>query len=314
MALNKVFHPTKRGKRYQQQRESKVNENDKTAVFIRGDTDELTKEVMKELVLLKKPLAKMYKRKNPFRPFDDPTSIEGISKKEDASLFAFGSHSKKRPRNLVLGRLFDYRILDMFEFGIENFKSMKEFDCAKIALGSKPCLVFVGEQFDIDPELIRLKNLLADFFRGPKTSQVRLAGIEIVLQFTVKDGKIFFRCYRIQLKKSGTKIPRVELKEVGPSIDLVMRRNKIATESLFKEARKIPKAAKPKKQKNISFDTLGSKHGTVHMKPQDMNKLQTRKVRALKRRRTEDHGNKETPENTESSSKQQRTGGDEEIE
>lgn len=49
---------------------------------------------------------------------------------------------------------------------------------------------------------------------------------------------------RIHLKKSGTKIPRVELEEVGPSINLVMRRNKIATESLFKEARKIPKAAK----------------------------------------------------------------------
>lgn len=71
-------------------------------------------------------------------------------------------------------------------------------------------------------------------------------------------------------------------------------------------------SVQPKKQKNISFDTLGSKHGTVHMKPQDMNKLQTRKVRALKRRRTEEHGNKEAPESTESSSKQQRTGGDEE--
>lgn len=70
----------------------------------------------------------------------------------------------------------------------------------------------------------------------------------------------------------------------------------------------------PKKQKNISFDNLGSKHGTVHMKPQDMNKLQTRKVRALKRRRTEDHSNKEAPENSESSSKQQRGGSDEENE
>lgn len=30
---------------------------------------------------------------------------------------------------------------------------------AKLTLGSKPCLIFVGEPFETDPEMMRLKNL-----------------------------------------------------------------------------------------------------------------------------------------------------------
>ena len=37
-------------------------------------------------------------------------------------MFMFGNHNKKRPDNLILGRLYDYHLLDMFEFGLENFK------------------------------------------------------------------------------------------------------------------------------------------------------------------------------------------------
>ena len=44
--------------------------------------------------------------------------MEFLSQKNDASLFAFGTHSKKRPHNLVFGRLFDHHILDMVETGV----------------------------------------------------------------------------------------------------------------------------------------------------------------------------------------------------
>ena len=39
----------------------------------------------------------------------------------------------------------------------------------------------------------------------------------------------------------------------------------------------------PKKVKNISHDVFGTKTGRIHMQKQDLNKLQTRKVKALKR-------------------------------
>jgi len=50
--------------------------------------------------------------------------------------------------------------------------------------------------------------------------------------------------FRILLKKSGTRIPNVELEEIGPRADLVYRRGKLASDDLFKQACKKPKALK----------------------------------------------------------------------
>ena len=50
--------------------------------------------------------------------------------------------------------------------------------------------------------------------------------------------------YRILLKKSGTQLPRVELEEMGPSLDLVVRRSHLASEDLLKQACRKPKATK----------------------------------------------------------------------
>ena len=49
---------------------------------------------------------------------------------------------------------------------------------------------------------------------------------------------------RILLKKSGTKTPQIELDEVGPSMNLKLRRIKIASEEMYRLARKVPKEAK----------------------------------------------------------------------
>ena len=110
---------------------------------------------------------------------------------------------------------------------------------------------------------------------------------------------------RIQLKKSGSRTPRVELEEMGPSLDLVMRRTKLASPELLKQACRQPKATKashstlcsldafdtttifsfvqPKTVKNVSYDTFGTKLGRVHMKRQNLAKLGTFKAKGLKR-------------------------------
>jgi ribosome production factor 2 len=49
---------------------------------------------------------------------------------------------------------------------------------------------------------------------------------------------------RIILKKSGSRVPRVELEEIGPSLDLVMRRTKLASDDLYRTAKRRPDAAK----------------------------------------------------------------------
>lgn len=46
------------------------------------------------------------------------------------------------------------------------------------------------------------------------------------------------------MKKSNTKIPRIELEEIGPRADLVCRRDKLASEDLFKQACRKPKELK----------------------------------------------------------------------
>eukprot|EP00057_Strongylocentrotus_purpuratus_P034681 XP_796173.4 PREDICTED: ribosome production factor 2 homolog [Strongylocentrotus purpuratus] len=226
-------------------------------------------------------------RKNIMRPFEDQTSLEFMSQKNDASLFAFGSHSKKRPHNLVFGRMFEHHTLDMIELGVENFKSMHAFKTSKCTSGTKPCLMFTGELFDSDHIHKKLKNLLIDFFRGPVVDAVRLGGMECVLSFTAVDEKILMRSYKVILKKSGSRTPRVELTEIGPSLDLVVRRTRLATQDLFKRASKKPKALKAKKKKNISHDVFKTMHGRVHMEKQDLAKLQIRKVKALKKTKEE---------------------------
>jgi len=55
---------------------------------------------------------------------------------------------------------------------------------------------------------------------------------------------VFLQIARIQLKKSGSRVPRVELEEVGPAADLVLRRTKIASDDLYRRAKKRPDAAK----------------------------------------------------------------------
>ncbi|KAG5277437.1 hypothetical protein AALO_G00117600 [Alosa alosa] len=291
---------TKRSKRFLQSREPKLTENVKNAMIMKGgNATETVTQALKDIYALKKPNAVMYKKKNIMRPFEDSTSLEFFSKKSDCSLFLFGSHNKKRPNNLVFGRLFDYHVLDMIELGVEKFTALKDIKVSKCPEGTKPLLVFAGEAFDIDNEHKRLKSVLIDFFRGPTVSSVRLAGLEHILHFTALEGKIYMRSYKVLLKKSGCRTPRIELEEIGPSFDFVLRRTHLASDDLYKTAHRQPKALKPKKKKNISHDAFGTKFGRLHMQKQDLAKLQTRKMKGLRKRK----GEKDTTEESKSPKK-----------
>ena len=146
---------------------------------------------------------------------------------------------------------------------------------------------FSGSLFDTNEEAKRIKNLFTDFFRGPKAAKVRLQGLEHAIQFTAveKDGKpvIYFRSFRIILKKSGSRIPRVELEEMGPSMDLSLRRTHLASEDLFKSAcKQVKNQDKPKKVKNVTKDAFGSTLGRLHVPAQHIGTIQTRKMKGLK--------------------------------
>ena len=155
---------TQKGKRALEDREPKAIENTKTAIFVRGtNCSDLVMKFMKDISSLKKPFTVNYNEKNDIRPFEDVTKLEFYCKKNDSSLFMLGiflfpdvfefrfyfpgNHNKKRPHNIIMGRTYDFQLLDMIEFGVENFKSLQDFKNSKIASGSKPCLLFAGEPF-----------------------------------------------------------------------------------------------------------------------------------------------------------------------
>lgn len=51
----------------------------------------------------------------------------------------------------------------------------------------------------------------------------------------------------------------------------------------MKEACKKPKELKVTKKKNITTDGLGNTHGRIHIGKQEINKIQTRKMKGLKK-------------------------------
>ncbi|KAH7728754.1 brix domain-containing protein 1 [Aphelenchoides avenae] len=274
---------TRRGKKFLDNRLPKITENDKTALIVKGGkTSQTVTSVLHELHALKKPLAEHLKRDNPFHPFEDDTGLEKFSQKHDASLFVFGSHSKKRPNTLIFGRMFDYHVLDMAEMHIENYVPARDFKTPKPTLGSKPCLVLQGTAFESDDTMKRIGNLMVDWLRGPTVNRIRLQGLEVVISLTAVENRILFRVYGTQLKKSGTKMPRVELVEIGPRIDFVVDRKKLASEDLFRTALKKPKQLQAKMRKNTSHDVFGTKLARIHVGKQKVDNIQTRKVKALR--------------------------------
>lgn len=276
---------TQRHKRRLEDQAPKVFENDKKTLLIKGgNTSNVVSNALQELHMLKKPNSLLFRKRNISRPFEDATSIEFLTKVNDTSLFVFGSHSKKRPHNLVFGRTYDQHILDMVELGIEKFTSLSEIVGPKSSVGAKPCLMFSGEGFEADTDLRRLKSLLIDFFRGPVVTNVTLQGLEQVISFTAVDDKIMMRIYKVNLKKSGTRTPRIELSDMGPNFDFVIRRTRLASDDLFKRACRKPKAAKLHLKKNISRSILGEKRGRIHMTKQDVKSIQIRNMKALKRK------------------------------
>ncbi|XP_015176497.1 PREDICTED: ribosome production factor 2 homolog [Polistes dominula] len=283
--ITRVVKPsTHKGKKAIVKKEPKLIEDAKQAFCIRGrNTSQIVYNCMKDLYDLKKPDVQMMQKTNDILPFEDATAIEKFSIKLNAPLFIFGSHNKKRPHNLVFGRMYEQTLLDMVEFGIENYKSLKEYKVPKISVGMKPILIFNGELFENNQQYIRIKNLFVDMFQREIVQKIRLQGLEHVLSFTADDNKIYLRSYRILLKKSNTRIPRIELEEIGPSIDLSCRRTKLASADHFKQACKKPKTLKVKKKKNISTNALGTTFGRIHVGAQNINKIQTRKLKGLKK-------------------------------
>lgn len=177
--------------------------------------------------------------------------------------------------------------------------------------GHRPLMHFASELFDTHPRFIQLKSLLLDFFGSEVMDGIHLSGIEHVISVSLAPTpsslnnasgitdesaddtkslpKIHLRTYTLRLLSSGTRVPRVELLPMGPSLDLSLRRHQAADSEMWKAAMRRPKIKKQdiekglgKKKKNLDVDEMGDLRGRVHIGKQDLGKLQTRKMKGLK--------------------------------
>lgn len=213
---------------------------------------------------------KLTRKNDDVLPFEaeGAARLEALACKGDAGLFVLGSHSKKRPHTLTLGRVFDGRLLDSLELHLNpeegRCKLLKQYGAAPtaVAAGHKPCLFFVGGAFESDSAFATAKSLLLDLFRGRVVSKINLAGVDRVLVFAASDSssasgdgiagsgsrkEISIRQYAVALKKSGTRVPRVQLSETGPSLRASVGRHRPAPPDLWKAAMKQPEGVDKKK-------------------------------------------------------------------
>ncbi|CAD6583973.1 MAG: rRNA-binding ribosome biosynthesis protein rpf2, partial [Tremellales sp. Tagirdzhanova-0007] len=295
--LRTVKPKNARTKRALEKREPQAVENDKTAIFVRGSqTSESVRMAMKDLYALKRPNAINFSRKNDIHPFDDASSLEFFAGKNDASQFVTGLHSKKRPNDLVFTRMFDGRVLDQIEVGVEKIQPMSDFASPKSAVGARPVVVFHSDIFDTHPSYQQLKSHLLDFYAGHPVSDVPLSALEHVISITAGPITptsqlpfVHVRVYTLKLLSSGSRIPRTQLIEMGPRIDLSVRRVQNADEEMMRYAMKRAKMAKKdvekglgKKRKNVETDEMGDKVGRIHLGKQDLAQMQGRKMKGLK--------------------------------
>jgi ribosome production factor 2 len=247
--------------------------------------------VLKDLYTLKKPAAKQFTKRNLTRPFEDPSSVEFLCRANDSSLFSYVSHSKKRPQNLVMGRLFDFQILDMIELSVDplTFKSMADFEGTRqavVRIDSKPMFIFQGSEFESDPDLKTLKNLFLDYFRGQVLDKINIAGLDRVVVCTAHKSVVYFRHYGILLKTAGTKYPRVELDLVGPSMDLKIRRVRSGQADIRKLAMHTPRTRpNSAKRHNKEAGQFGSVQGRIHIGRQNLDDINLAKHKGLKKRK-----------------------------
>ncbi|KAK3713455.1 rRNA-binding ribosome biosynthesis protein rpf2 [Vermiconidia calcicola] len=303
LPIRQIKPKNARTKRYLDNKSPQTTENPRTTLFLRYTTSsELLHLVTSDLHALKRPLAIKFTKKNDIHPFEDASSLEFFSEKNDASLMVYASHSKKRPHCLTLVRFFGFKVLDMVELGVvpETVRTLQQFKNKKATVGLKPLISFSGSAFEspVASSYTLAKSVLTDLFKGPDVGNVDVEGLQYMIHFSVDEEEgevkpvIHMRCYLLKTKKSGTSLPKVEVEEMGPRIDFRMGRVKEAEPEMWKEAMRKPKGQEVKAKKNVDTDLIGDKVGRIHLGKQDLSGLQTRKMKGLKRSRdVADEGN-----------------------
>lgn len=161
-------------------------------------------------------------------------------------------------------RCFGGAILDILECAVQQdtARTLSQFGGAKCRVGVKPLLSFSGTQFE-DPvggggegKFAVAKSMFLDFFRGGEAKEVDVEGLQWMINFSAAEEEgeegtremVYMRCWRLVTKRSGQKLPRVEIEEMGPRIDFRLGRVRDADEGALRDAMRRSKGTE------VSFD------------------------------------------------------------
>ncbi|THC91664.1 hypothetical protein EYZ11_008884 [Aspergillus tanneri] len=256
--------------------------------------------VLKTFHSLTRPNSVLFHKKNEkIHPFENVESLEFLANKNECGMVVFGSSSKKRPNCVTVARVFDSKLLDMCELMLlpnpdgEDIPAMNNLTM-HVGVGLRPLMLFSGSAWDDSTSTphVLLKSMFVDMFKGEISDKIDVEGLQYALLLAADEPTeglapvIHLRWYKIRTKRSGHKLPRVELDEIGPKFDFKVGRLQEAPREAMKEAMKQGKRPNEeiKLKKNIGMDTIGDKIGRVHLAKQDLGGLQTRKMKGLKRR------------------------------
>ncbi|KAK5174443.1 rRNA-binding ribosome biosynthesis protein rpf2 [Saxophila tyrrhenica] len=298
LPIREIKPKNARTKRFLDNKAPQQNENARQTLFLRyTSTSEITNLLTTDLCSLKKPLSLKFNKKNSIHPFEDASSLEFFSEKNDASLVVYSSTSKKRPHCLTLVRFFGYKVLDILELLVQEdtMRTMSQFKNGTARVGLKPLLSFSGSAFESPTAnaYTLAKSIFTDMFKGEDVSNVDVEGLQYMMHFSVDEEEqenvkpmIHLRCYLLRTKRApNSTLPKVDVEEMGPRADFRVGRVQEADPEMWKEAMKKPKSQEAKTKKNIETDIIGDKVGRIHVGKQDLSALQTRKMKGLKRSR-----------------------------
>jgi ribosome production factor 2 len=296
--------------------EAQVFEHPKKALFLTGlNSSETVNDALVDLRALTQPHCKVLAKKNDFHAWTGTEHLEFLGFKNDCSLFCFGSSNKKRPNNLVMGRQYDFQVLDMIEFGIlaadrlDMSRANGENCCSA---GSRPMMVFEGSEWETEAAFERLKNFLLDFFAGSLETEINIAGVDRCIHVSLRSANgndavtapstdsrgtmpvkekgnavVCLRHYGVVQTKSSvsvlTNASNIKLIDVGPNFDLEIRRIAWAAPADFKRASRLPKqvlATLKHMHENVNADGLGNLRGQLHVGSQKLESISLRKFKS----------------------------------
>jgi len=280
-------------KRLVSQKESIYTENPKKVLLVLSEkSHEMSKKVEQTMSSLQNVESVSLGKRLTLHPFEDSTTLQQLCYKNDCSLFEVYHHSKKRPENVVIGRLFNFNVLEMIEFG---HSIIQEDTNARLHsfLGSKPVVVFTGQSSC--PLVQRLQNLFLDLFGGQNLKKLSVSGLDRVLLIDIQileeiesmhspiqhmelltfpENALKVTFYHFPIKGSnitsgnGVHIP--ENSRVALQLDL--RRARLASAKAFSECIEKPDI-RLTREKGVSRDALGNLKGQVHVGKQKTEKI-----------------------------------------